>query len=118
MFITDYHSLKQRLVRNPYPLPRMGNTIKYLEGFHYVAALDLNMGYYIIRLSPTSQYIMTIVTEFGLFKYNPISMDMCASGDIFQAKVDRLLSDIKGVKTYIDGILVLRKDLFSKHIEN
>ena len=39
-------------------------------------------------------------------------MGMCASGGIFQAKVDELLGDIKGVKTYIDDILVLGKDIF------
>ena len=37
--------------------------------------------------------------------------------DIFQAKVDKLLGDIEGVKTYIDDILVLGKDTFEKHIE-
>ena len=42
-------------------------------------------------------------------------MGMLASGDIFQAKVDKLLSDIEGVKTYIDNVLVLIKDIFSKH---
>ena len=44
-------------------------------------------------------------------------MAMCASGDIFQAKVDELLGDIKGVKTYIDDILVLGKDIFENHTE-
>ena len=39
-------------------------------------------------------------------------MGMCASRDIFQAKVDELLGDIKGDKTYIDDILVLGKDSF------
>ena len=34
-------------------------------------------------------------------------MGMCASGDMFQAKVDELPGDIQGVKTYIDGIFVL-----------
>ena len=43
-------------------------------------------------------------------------MDMCASGDIFQSKADKLLGDIEGVKTYIDDILVLSKDRFEKHI--
>ena len=41
---------------------------------------------------------------------------MCALGDIFQDKLDKLLCDIKGVKTYIDDILVLIKQSFSKHI--
>ena len=44
-------------------------------------------------------------------------MGMCSSGDIFQAKVDYLLGDIEGIKTYINYILVLRKESFSKHIE-
>ena len=44
-------------------------------------------------------------------------MGMCASGDIFQAKIDKLLSDIKGVKTYINYILVLSKERFEKHID-
>ena len=36
----------------------------------------------------------TIVTEFGKFRYNRLPMAMCASGDIFQDKVDKILSDI------------------------
>ena len=44
-------------------------------------------------------------------------MGMCATGDILQAKLDKLLGDIKRVKTYIGDILVLNKDIFSKYIE-
>ena len=51
-FITDYLRLNQKLVRNPYPLPRIGKNIQKMEGFQYATALDLNMGYYTIRLSP------------------------------------------------------------------
>ena len=58
----------------------------------------------------------TIVTKFVKFRYNRLPMDKCTSGDIFQDKVEKLLSDIKGVKTYIDDILLLVKANFSKHI--
>ena len=44
-------------------------------------------------------------------------MGMCASGDIFQDKVDKLIGDIKGFKAYINDIIVLRKDLLRKQIE-
>ena len=57
-----------------------------------------------------------IVTSFGEFRHNLLPMGMCTSGDIFQAKVENLLSDIKGVKTYIDNILVLSKESFYNHI--
>ena len=43
------------------------------------------------------------------FRYDRIPMGLCASGDIFKAKVDEILGDIGGVKTYIDNILVLGK---------
>ena len=42
-------------------------------------------------------------------------MGMCAFGYIFQAKVDKVLGDIKGIKTYIYDILVLSKDSFEKN---
>ena len=43
-FITDYRRLSQKLVINPYPLPRIDETIQQLEGFQYTKSLDLNMG--------------------------------------------------------------------------
>ena len=49
MFITDYHRLNQKLVKKPYPLLRIGDTIQQLEGLQYKTALDLNMGYYTIN---------------------------------------------------------------------
>ena len=46
------------------------------------------MGYYIKMLSPVSKYMATMVSGFGTFRYNRLPMGMCASGDIFKAKVD------------------------------
>ena len=80
-----------------------------LEVFQYATALYINMGYYTIRLSPTSQDMTAIVTEFGKFEYNRLPMVMCDLGDILQAKLYKMLGDIDGVKTYIDDILVLSK---------
>ena len=45
-------------------------------------------------------------------------MGLCPSGDIFQTKVDEILSDIKGVKTYIKNILVLDRGSFYLHIDH
>ena len=43
-------------------------------------------------------------------------MGLYKSGDIFQAKVDEILSDIEGVKTYIYYIIVIFKGSFPQHI--
>ena len=42
-FITDYHRINQKLVRNPYPLHRIGKKMQHIVGFQYMTALDLNM---------------------------------------------------------------------------
>ena len=60
-FIMDYRSLNHKLVIKQYSLPRMVNTIQTLGGFHYAAALDLNMVYYSIRILHAIQDITTIV---------------------------------------------------------
>ena len=83
-------------------MPKLGR-------LHYVKALDLNMGYYTIRIYPAIQDTTTIVTEFVKFGYKRLPMGMCTAGIIFQAKVDELLGDIKIVKTYIGDIIFLGK---------
>ena len=71
--------------------------------------LDLNMGYYTIYIFPRIRDPTTIVAEFGKFRYIRVLMGLCAFGDIFQYKLDDLLSDIERFKTYINDILVLNK---------
>ena len=66
---------------------------------------------------PARQDTTTIITEFGKFRYNCLPMGMCNSGDIFQSKVEDLLGDIEGIKTYIGDIIVLSKDIFENHID-
>ena len=44
-------------------------------------------------------------------------MGMVISGDILQAKVNKLLYDIEGLKSYIDAILILNKGTFVDHVE-
>ena len=57
-----------------------------------------------------------ILTEFGKLRYNRLPMGMCDLGDILQAKLDKLLGDIEGVKIDIDDILVLRRYFFKMYI--
>ena len=44
-------------------------------------------------------------------------MGMIISGDILQAKVNKILGDIKGLNAYIDDVLVLNKGTFAYHSE-
>jgi hypothetical protein len=55
------------LKRKPYPIPKMSQMLQELEEFAYATSLDLNMGYYTIKLDPYAQKMCTIVTHFGQY---------------------------------------------------
>ena len=64
------------------------------EGFKYATALVISMGYYTIRLYLTSYDMIKIVTDLGKLTFNCLPMCTCTPGDIFQAKVGKLIGDI------------------------
>ena len=49
--------LKQKLC----PVPKINDMLLKLEGFQYATSLDLNMGYYHIRLRKIASYLGTII---------------------------------------------------------
>jgi len=52
--ITNFRELNTRKVRRPFPTPKISNIVQELEGFTYSTVLDLNKGYYTIRLDPSA----------------------------------------------------------------
>jgi hypothetical protein len=51
-FLSDFREVNKRLVRTPFPIPKISTVLQEIGGFSYATALDLNMGYYTIRLDP------------------------------------------------------------------
>jgi hypothetical protein len=58
----------------PYPFPKIAQMLQELEKFAYAISLDLNMGYYTIKLYYDAQKLCTIVTRFGKYHYLRITM--------------------------------------------
>jgi hypothetical protein len=83
--ISDFRELNKRIVRKPYPIPKISTILQELEGFTYATALDLNMGYYTIRLYPTASEMCTIIFPRGKYSYKRLPMGFGGSADIFQA---------------------------------
>jgi hypothetical protein len=85
--ISDFRELNKRIVRKPYPTPKISTILQELEGFTYATALDLNMGYYTIRLDPTASEMCTIIFSSGKYSYKRLPMGFGGSADIFQAQI-------------------------------
>jgi hypothetical protein len=72
--VTVFRKLKLLLIHHPFPIPKIGDMIRSMEGFTFASALDLNMGYYHIKLDADAQKLCTIVFPWGKYKYKRLSM--------------------------------------------
>jgi hypothetical protein len=62
------------LKRMPYPIPKNAQMVQELEEFAYATSLDLNIGYYTIKIDSDAQKLCTIVSPFGKYQYLRLSM--------------------------------------------
>jgi hypothetical protein len=115
VFLENYRELNKRLVRKPFPLPKISTVLQKLEGFTFATALDLNMGYYTIRLDPTASRI-TIIFPWGKYSYKWLPMGVAGSPDIFQSKISELMATLEFVRTYLDDLLCITKGNLTDHL--
>jgi hypothetical protein len=74
--------------------------LQELEGFTFATALDLNMGYYTIRLDPDSSRICAIIFPWGKYSYFCLPMGIAGLPDTFQGKMSELMMALEYVKIY------------------
>jgi hypothetical protein len=68
-FIRNCWEVNKRIVRKPFSIPKISTVLQELEGFSFATALDLNMGYYTIRLDPDASKIFNIIFPWGTYSY-------------------------------------------------
>jgi hypothetical protein len=71
--LTSENSTTYLNTHHPFPIPKIGDMIRSMEGT-FATALDLNMGYYHIKLDSDGQKICTIVFPWGKYKYKHLPM--------------------------------------------
>jgi hypothetical protein len=107
--ISDFRELNKRIVREPYPIPKISMILQELEGFTYATALDLDMGYYTIRLDPMASKMCKIIFPWGKYSYKRLPMGFGGSVDIFQAQIIDLMASLEFVRVYMDDLLIIMR---------
>jgi hypothetical protein len=91
--------------------------LQEIEGFSYAIALDLNMGYYTIRLDTDASKICTIIFPWGKYSYKLLPMGVAGSPDIFQGKMTELMESLEYVRAYRDDLPCISKLSLEDHLE-
>jgi hypothetical protein len=115
-FLSDFREVNKRIVRKPFPIPKISTVLQEMEGFTFATSLDLNMGYYTIRLDPDASKICTIIFPWGKFSYLRLPMGIAGSPDIFQAKMMDLMQPLENVRAYIDDLLSITRGSLDDHL--
>jgi hypothetical protein len=80
-------------------------------------ALDLNMGYYTIRLCPDASRICTIIFPWGKYSCERLLMGIAGYPDIFQSKMSELMETLDYVQAYLDDLLCISWSSLKDHLE-
>ena len=97
-------------------MPKINKMLLKLEGFQYDTSLDLNLGYYHIRLSKNMSIICTIFLLWRKYCYKRLPIGVASSPDIFKQKNNDLFQGFEFICAYTDELLILTKGYQTYHV--
>lgn len=123
----DYSkTLNKHLIKDPYKLPTIDETLQELQGAKFFSKIDLKQGYWQVLLNPADQHKTAFcVPGRGQFFFCRCPMGCVPASAEFQRIVDEIIGSAKFAnngekpfaKAYQDDIIVF-SDSFDKHLEH
>ena len=117
-FCVDYRKLNAVTERDPYPLPRIDDTLDALSGAKYFSTLDLCSGYHQLPMAEEDKEKTGFSTPDGHYQFTVMPFGVCNGPSSFQ----RLMSVVLRVLqwqiclVYLNDVIVFAKT-FDEHLE-
>lgn len=103
--------------REYYPLPTLEDFMVALSGSKIFSKVDSKSAYHHFEIDEESRELTTFLTKNGLYRFTRLMFGVNSAPEIFQREMDRILGNLKGVKCFIDDILIFGKTQ-QEHDEN
>ena len=117
----DWRDLNAITKTIKFPIPRIDETLDQLSGAKYFSSIDLNSGYFQIKLDPKECERTAFSTPQGHFEFKVLGQGLKNAPAVFQSMMTRLLQPHlnKFVVVYLDDILIYSRteEEHLKHIE-
>ena len=100
-------------------MPRIDETLDRLGGAKVFSSLDLNSGYFQIRISEEDAKKTAFTTPLGQYEFKVLGQGLANSPATFQSVMNRIFAPhlYKFVVVYLDDILVFSKTP-EEHVEH
>ena len=99
--------LNQALITPVHRGSMLNDTIPRLNNVKYMSIIYTSSGYHNLKLDEKSLYLTTFACPFGRYWYKRLLFGAAPVGDMFQCKIDKILSDMPNVFGIVDDILVI-----------
>ncbi|GKD18074.1 putative reverse transcriptase domain-containing protein, partial [Tanacetum coccineum] len=79
----DYRELNKLIVKNRYPLPRIGDLFDQLQGSSVYSKIDLRSGYHQLRIKEEDIPITSFKTRYGHFEFQVMPFRLTNAPAVF-----------------------------------
>ncbi|TYK15559.1 reverse transcriptase [Cucumis melo var. makuwa] len=103
----DYRAMNKLTVRNNYPLPIITDLFDRLHGAKYFSKLDLQSGYYQVRIAERDEPKITCVTRYSAFEFLVMPFGLTNAPTTFCTLMNQVFHEYldKFVVVYLDDIV-------------
>eukprot|EP00117_Sycon_ciliatum_P030790 scpid39474/ scgid4420/ Retrovirus-related Pol polyprotein from transposon 297; Protease; Reverse transcriptase; Endonuclease len=117
-FCVDYRRLNDCTTKDPFPLPRMDDTLDALGGAKYFSTLDLCSGYHQLPMKPEDKEKTAFSTPDGHYQFTVMPFGVCNGPSAFQRLMGAVLKGLQWQTclVYLDDIIVFGRT-FPEHLD-
>ncbi|KAL0821643.1 hypothetical protein ABMA28_005084 [Loxostege sticticalis] len=115
----DYRQLNAITTPDMYPLPRIDDLLHGAKPTPYMTTIDLQSGYWQIKVQEQDQDKTCFVTPFGTYKFLRMPFGLRNAPATFQRLMDRFRISLSHIKIliYIDDVIVL-SETYERHLKD
>lgn len=93
--VFDYRKVNSITTKDVYPLPRIEDAFRRLDGSHFFSILDMQSGYWQVGVSPEDKEKTAFVTDDGLYQFKVMPFVLTNAPSTFQRMMNVVLAGLK-----------------------
>lgn len=94
-FCVDDRKVNEVTIKDSYPLPRINDSLDVLHKSSWFSVLDLQSGFWEVKMDPADQEETAFVTNSGLYKFTKMPFSLCYSPATFERLLESVLAGLQ-----------------------